>query len=110
MNINDMRKMFNNQHAPDETITCPYCEPGRTLDSYEEYKDPFGEITNMEFMKKEENTFCPWTGCFTCNSCYVRIGTPPLEDLLDNAYLMFRLKAEPLSYQDSVLIHKYLFL
>lgn len=100
-------KLFNNRVAKKEQVTCPYCNEHKTIDEYEEYTNK--GMTNFEYLIKEEGTYCPLTGCFVCSECYVRIGTPPIEKLKNDAYLVFRLKVEPLPHQDTQAIGRYLY-
>lgn len=102
-----IKRLFNNKIASVEQVTCPYCTTQKPIDEYDEYKNE--EMSNFEYLRKEENTFCPYSGCFTCTECYARIGAPLVNKLKKDAYLVFRLKVESLPHQDTQAISRYLY-
>ena len=104
-----LQKLFNNKKASVEQVTCPYCKEYKHINEYKEYKCPDGKRSNYEVLRDEENTFCEWSGCFTCSECYVRNGMTSEERLKYDAYLVFRLKVEPLPHQDTNKIAEYLY-
>lgn len=90
----------------DEVIECPYC--GKHPNEIDEYITAAKEegITPLEYVKLEENTYCQYTGCFVCSSCYVNIGTPTL-DKLHSAFPYFRMDVAPLEGQNNQALVKY---
>lgn len=100
-------RLFNYQIATEEQTVCPYCVEGKTMEDYVEYED--SEMSNFDFMRAEEGTYDPYSGCFTCSSCYIRIGMPLLNRLINDAYLVYRLHHDPLPHQDSSAIQEKMF-
>jgi len=90
----------------DHQIECPYC--GKHPDQIEEYIGASKEenMTPIEYVKSQENTYCQYTGCFVCTPCYFNIGTPTL-DKIHSAFPYFRMDAEPLEGQNSEALVKY---
>lgn len=99
--------LFNYQTATEEQTICPYCAEEKTIEDYTEYEN--SEMSNFDFMKLEEGTYDPYSGCFTCSPCYIRIGMPLLHRLKDDAYLVYRLNHDPLPHQNSDAIQEKIF-
>ncbi|WP_342532667.1 hypothetical protein MHB40_14525 [Lysinibacillus sp. FSL K6-0057] len=90
----------------DRQLECPYC--GKHPDQIEEYLEASKEenSTPIEYVKLNENTYCQYTGCFVCTTCYVNIGSPTL-DKIHSAFPYFRMDVEPLDGQNSEALVKY---
>lgn len=90
----------------DEVIECPYC--GKHPNDIEEYVESakLENLTPVEYVKLEENTYCQFTGCFVCTDCYVKIGTPT-NDKIHTAFPYFRMDVAPLEGQDNNALVKY---
>lgn len=90
----------------DEVIECPYC--GKHPNDLEEYVEAAKEenVSVVEYVKYNENTYCQFTGCFVCTSCYVNIGMPSIENI-HSAFPYFRMDVAPLDGQNNNMLVKY---
>ena len=90
----------------DEVIECPYC--GKHPDEIWEYVEPSvnEKVSPVQYVKLNEGTYCQYTGCFVCSSCYVNIGTPTIEKL-HIAFPYFRMDVAPIEGQNNEALVKF---
>ena len=103
--VENIHKMFPFRHNTEEMI-CPYCE--RKPDQIHEYIGMANEDETNPYnaVIQNEGTYCRHTGCFTCTSCYMKIGTPSNNDLL-HAYVYYRMEVKPIRGQNKDELVKY---
>lgn len=103
--VENIHKMFPFRHKVEEMI-CPYCD--KTPEEIKEYVDMANEYNTNPFnvVIQHEGTYCRYTGCFTCTTCYMNIGAPGIDKLL-HAYPYYRMEVNPIRGQNNDELVKY---
>ena len=90
----------------DKDIHCPQCKKKAYEINEIQMCAKEEKMSEIEFVKQEEGTYCKYTGLFLCTECYIKLGLP-LNKKLHEDFIYYRMNENPLEGQNEKLLIKY---
>lgn len=102
---NKKNKMFPIPPS-DEDIHCPECKKDPTELKEIQFHAEQEEMSEFQFIKEMDGTYCKHTGLFLCTDCYIKLGMPSNKDIHED-FIYYRMDVKPLRGQDDEVLIQY---